>query len=99
MSRLVNCKPSREESGRLTKGVVDANSPGHSLLTLDGGENLSGVLESDWTFAQRITDGEKIHEQDDWSDLRSSTAVVVQEGKTCGQQEDTHKGESLRDVS
>lgn len=34
----------------LTKGVVDANSPGHTLLTLNGGENLGRVLECDWSF-------------------------------------------------
>jgi hypothetical protein len=37
-------------SRRLTKGVVDAHSPRHTLLTLNGGEHLSGVLEGDWTF-------------------------------------------------
>lgn len=34
-----------------TKGVVDADSPGHALLTLDRGEDLSGVLECNRTFA------------------------------------------------
>jgi hypothetical protein len=38
----------------LTKGIVDANSPSHSLLTLNSGENLGRVLESDWTFTQRV---------------------------------------------
>lgn len=31
--------------------VVDADSPSHALLTLDGGENLGGVLESHGAFA------------------------------------------------
>ena len=43
---------------RLTKSVVDAHSPCHALLTLDGGEHLGGVLESYWTFSHRVHDGE-----------------------------------------
>jgi hypothetical protein len=34
----------------LTKGVVDAHGPGHALLTLNRGEDLGRVLESDGTF-------------------------------------------------
>lgn len=35
----------------LTESVVDADSPSHALLTLDGGEYLGGILESHWSFA------------------------------------------------
>ena len=52
----------RHTSKRLTKGVVDAHSPCHALLTLDGGEHLSGVLESYWTFSHRVHDGEQVYE-------------------------------------
>jgi len=38
-------------SERLTKGVVNAHGPSHSLLTLNGREHLSGVLERNWPFA------------------------------------------------
>jgi hypothetical protein len=38
-------------SRRLTKGVVDAHSPCHTLLTLNGGEHLGGVLEGHRTFS------------------------------------------------
>ncbi len=34
----------------LTESVVDANGPGHSLLTLDGGKDLGRVLESNRAF-------------------------------------------------
>lgn len=33
------------------KGVVDADGPGHALLSLDGGEDLGRVLEGDGPFA------------------------------------------------
>lgn len=46
----------------LTESVVDANSPSHSLLTLDGREHLGRVLESDWSFAQRVANGEEVNE-------------------------------------
>jgi hypothetical protein len=36
---------------RLTESVVDANCPGHSLLSLNGGEHLGGVLESNRPFS------------------------------------------------
>ena len=42
----------------LTKGVVDAHSPGHTLLTLNGGEHLSGILECHGAFAKGIADRE-----------------------------------------
>jgi hypothetical protein len=47
---------------KLTKGVVDAHSPSHALLTLDSREDLGGILKSDWTFTQAIRDGEEINE-------------------------------------
>lgn len=49
----------RQDSG---KGVVDAHRPGHSLLTLDGGEHFGGVLEGDGSFAQGIHDCEEVDE-------------------------------------
>lgn len=45
----------------LTKGVVNADSPCHTLLTLDGWENFGGVLESYWAFTQRVRDGEEVN--------------------------------------
>jgi hypothetical protein len=44
----------------LTESVVDADGPGHALLTLDCGEHLGGVLECHWPFAQRVADGEQV---------------------------------------
>lgn len=44
----------------LTESVVDADGPGHSLLTLDGGEYLSRVLESNGSFAQGVADGKEV---------------------------------------
>ena len=46
----------------LTESVVDANGPSHSLLTLNGGEHLGRVLESDWSFSQGVADGEEVDE-------------------------------------
>jgi len=46
----------------LTESVVDANGPSHSLLSLNGGEHLGRVLESDWSFSQGVTDGEEVDE-------------------------------------
>lgn len=54
----------------LTEGVVDANGPGHALLTLNSGEHLSRVLESHWSFAQGVTDGKEVNK----------TRVVVSKG-------------------
>ena len=48
----------------LTKGVVDANGPSHSLLSLNGREHLCRVLESDWPFAQRVADSKEVDEPD-----------------------------------
>lgn len=44
------------------EGVVDAHGPGHALLTLDGGEDLSGILEGDWAFSEGVRDREEIDE-------------------------------------
>ena len=44
----------------LTESVVDADGPGHSLLTLDGGEYLSRVLESNGSLAQGVADGKEV---------------------------------------
>ena len=43
------------------EGVVDAHSPGHALLTVNCGEDLGAVLESDRSFAERVHDGEEVH--------------------------------------
>ena len=70
---------SRErQTENTSKSVVDEDSPGHSLFTLDRWEHLSGVLECYWTFAQRIADREKVDEQDDWSDLCPRGACFLQ---------------------
>jgi hypothetical protein len=46
----------------LTESVVDANGPSHSLLTLNGGEHLGRILESDRPFSQGVADGEEVDE-------------------------------------
>jgi len=46
----------------LTESVIDANSPSHTLLSLDGREHLGRILERDWAFAQGVGDGEEIDE-------------------------------------
>lgn len=38
----------------LTERVVDAHDPCHALLSLNGGEDLGGVLESDRTFTHGV---------------------------------------------
>jgi len=48
--------------GKLTKGVVDADSPCHALLTLDGWEHFSGVLECHRSFSERVCDREEVDE-------------------------------------
>ena len=49
-------------SGIHTKGVVDADSPRHALLTLDRREDFSGVLEGNGSFAERVGDREDVNE-------------------------------------
>ena len=49
-------------SRTLTEGIVDANSPSHSLLSLYGREYLGRILESDWPFAQGVANGEEVDE-------------------------------------
>lgn len=51
-----------DERRVLTEGIVDANGPRHSLLTLDGWEDLGGVLEGDWSFTERVANREEVHE-------------------------------------
>lgn len=41
----------------LTESVIDANCPSHSLFSLNGWKHLGRVLESDWSFSQRVADG------------------------------------------
>ena len=67
-----------------TEGVVDADGPGHALLALDGGEDLSGVLECNRAFAQGIAYGEQIDEQDDGADLLSTGARIFEKGQSAG---------------
>ena len=55
----------RKDAG---EGVVDAHGPGHALLTLDGGEHLGGVLESDGALSERVADGEEVDEEHDGTD-------------------------------
>lgn len=45
-----------------TESVVDANGPGHSLLTLDCGEHFCRVLECDRPFTQRVADSKEVDE-------------------------------------
>ena len=45
-----------------TEGVVDADSPSHTLLTLDRRENFGGVLEGNGSFSKRIGDREEVDE-------------------------------------
>lgn len=51
-----------EAAGEHTEGIVDADGPGHALLTLNGWEHLSGVLESYRSFSERVRDCEKVDE-------------------------------------
>lgn len=60
-----------DENLELTKSVVDAHSPCHTLLTLDGREDFCRILECNRTFSQRVCDREQVHEKHDGSDLRS----------------------------
>ena len=46
----------------LTEEEVDGHSPSHTLLTLNGGEDLGRVLERDRTLAERVADGEEVDE-------------------------------------
>lgn len=45
-----------------TEEVVDKHSPSHTLLTLDGREDLSRVLESDGAFTKRVGNREEVDE-------------------------------------
>jgi hypothetical protein len=53
-------QPNITISPSLTEGVVDANCPGHALLTLDSRENFSRILEGDGTFSERVHDCEEV---------------------------------------
>lgn len=46
----------------LTESVVNANSPSHSLLSLNGRKHLGRILESDRSLTQRVGDGEEVDE-------------------------------------
>jgi hypothetical protein len=47
-----------------TESVIDADSPSHSLLSLNGGEHLGRVLEGNGSFSQGVADSEEIDESD-----------------------------------
>lgn len=55
---LVSPLPSMRNVPRLTECVVDANNPGHSLLTLNGRKNFGRILECDRAFTQGVADSE-----------------------------------------
>lgn len=63
--------------GVLTECIVDTNSPGHPLLTLDGGEHFGRVLESDRSFAQRVANGKQIDESNQNSQTLLSITDVL----------------------
>jgi hypothetical protein len=69
-SRAHDSLHSREGQRKDTsEGVVDADSPGHTLFTLDGGENLCRVLEGNRAFSEGVADGEEVDEpRMPWSD-------------------------------
>ena len=54
--------PSRVRFKTLTERVVYAHRPCHPLLSLNSREHFGGVLESDWSFTQRVADGEEVDE-------------------------------------
>ena len=76
-----------------SKGVVDANGPGHALLTLDGGEDLGRVLEGDGPFSQRVHDCEEVDEEDDGAETSGSAPIFIEQRQTTCEQEDAHEGE------
>lgn len=53
---------SQRFASSLTKSVVDADSPCHTLLSLNGWEDFGRILESYRTLTEGIGDGEKIDE-------------------------------------
>lgn len=64
---------STEYLGLLTESVVDADSPGHSLLTLDRWKHLCRVLEGYRAFAQGVANREEVDE----SGCTSQSAAMV----------------------
>lgn len=76
------------------EGVVDADGPGHALLTLDGREDLCRILKRYRAFAEGVADGEEVDEEDDRSDLSAFRGCGGrQEGETRSEQEETHERE------
>lgn len=77
-----------------SEGVVDADSPCHALLTLDGGEDLGGVLKGDGSFTKGIAYGEEIDKEHDGADTGAAGGFFgLEEGETSGEEEDTHERE------
>lgn len=66
----------------LTESVVDAHSPSHTLLTLDGREDLGRVLEGDRSLTEGVADSEQVDEPDMVSDIRRNS--VTETYKTIG---------------
>lgn len=52
------------EAENTGKDEVDRDGPGHSLLTVHGGEHLGAVLEADGALGERVEDGEDVDEAD-----------------------------------
>jgi hypothetical protein len=52
----------------LTESVVDADRPSHSLFSLDGWEHFGGILECDWSLAQRVANCKEVDESISVSD-------------------------------
>lgn len=47
---------------RLTKSVINADGPGHPLLSLNRGEHFRGVLKGDRSFTKGVHDCEEVYE-------------------------------------
>ena len=91
-----DCLHAREcKTEDTSEGVVDAHGPSHALLTLDGGEDLGRVLESNGTLTQRVGDCEEVDEENDGADLSTGRrGIGLKHRQTSGQEEDTHEWES-----
>lgn len=75
------------------KEVVNEYGPSHTLFSLNSREDFCRVLESDGSFTEGITNGEKVDEEYDRANLRRSASGGIEERETSGEKEDTHKGE------
>lgn len=75
---------------------VDTHGPGHSLLSVNGGEYFGRILESNRTFGERIEDREEVDEQcdDTGTCIGDFDSIVDQEGQSGGEKHETHARES-----